>query len=261
GDVTAWELGDGIDVTAPHGDVHLNTITGSVLAHLSKGEFSARDVNGEVTSAGPCTDVTLSGIKGGVTLNCDYFGQINLERVSGPVHLHSRSDIQLAQLAGSLTLTDDSLNISQAKGPVRVVTQSRDVDLSQIDGDSDVEDRDGTIRIAPAGNYNVEAKNSKGDVEITLAPNASSTVNGQTHNGDIVTDFALAVSGEENKTVSGRIGGGTARITLSTDNGDLRIKKGSATVAAAPAATAAPNAPNAPHLKSSKALPAQPVTQ
>jgi DUF4097 and DUF4098 domain-containing protein YvlB len=142
-----------------------------------------------------------------------------------------------------------------------VATHSKDVDLSQIDGDSHVEDRDGNIRIELAGTYGVDATNSKGDVEITLPPNASATVNGHTHNGEVVTDFALTTSGDEDKTVSGRIGSGTARIVLSTNNGDLHIKKGSAVPPVAPAAPAAPAPPNARHLKSPKAPPAQPVTQ
>ena len=72
------------------------------------------------------------------------------------------------------------------------------------------------------------------------------------------------MSGDEDKTVSGKIGGGAAHIVLNTSNGDLRIKKGSAFPAAAPAAPNAPNAPaapKAPHLKSNKALPQQPVAQ
>ncbi|MGB0063214.1 MAG: DUF4097 family beta strand repeat-containing protein, partial [Terracidiphilus sp.] len=143
---------------------------------------------------------------------------------------------------------------------VHVTTHSKDVDLSQIEGDMRVEDRDGAIRIAPVGTYNVEARNSKGDVEITLPPNASATLSGQTHNGDIVTDLPIAFSGGENKSFTARIGEGAAHITLSTDNGDLRIKKESANQAAATAATA-PNATSERHLKSSKTLPAQPVTQ
>ncbi len=95
-------------------------------------------------------------------------------------------------------------------------------------------------------------------------------MSGHTHNGDIMTEFGLAVSGDEDKTVSGKIGGGTARIVLNTSNADLNIKKGSAFPAAPPAPPAAasapktpkaPAAPNAPHLKSSKTLPQQPVTQ
>jgi hypothetical protein len=89
-------------------------------------------------------------------------------------------------------------------------------------------------------------------------------VSGRTHNGDIVTDYGLTVSGEEDKTVNGRIGSGTARITLSTDNGDLHIKRGQpflAEPAAPQAPPGAPAPPNARHLKSSKELPQQPVKQ
>jgi hypothetical protein len=96
-------------------------------------------------------------------------------------------------------------------------------------------------------------------VEITLPPDASATVSGRTHNGDIVTDYGLTVSGDEDKTVSGRIGSGAARIVLSAENGDLHIKKGPAFPAEPPAPAA--NAPKARHLRSSEALPPRPVTQ
>jgi DUF4097 and DUF4098 domain-containing protein YvlB len=204
----------------------------------------------------------VSNIKGGISQNGDIPGDVSMENVAGPVHLHtSVTSLDAAELPGELTLNDDDLRVIGAKGEVHVTTHSKDVDLSQIDGDSHVEDRDGNIRIELAGTYGVDATNSKGDVEITLPPNASATVNGRTHNGEVVTDFALVTSGDEDKTVSGRIGSGTARIVLSTNNGDLHIKKGSAVPPMAPAAPAAPAPPNARHLKSPKAPPAQPVTQ
>jgi hypothetical protein len=108
--------------------------------------------------------------------------------------------------------------------------------------------------VAPAGNFNVEAKNNKGDIELTLPPNASALVNGRTRNGDVVSDFGLTTSGDENKTLTGRIGSGAAQITLITDNGDLRVKRGSATLAAPaqPAIPAAPASPHAPRLKTPK---------
>jgi DUF4097 and DUF4098 domain-containing protein YvlB len=265
GDVTASGLGAGIDVTAPHGDVHLSSITGQVLAHLAKGEFAAHDVQGDVNGDGPCDDVTLSDIKGNVMLNCDIFNQMHMEHITGQVHFRtSKTDVQLAGLDGDLTLSDEALEVTEAKGPAHVVTHSRDVDLNQITGDSYIEDRDGTINVEPAGTYGVEAKNAKGDVEVTLPPDASATVDGRTHNGDVLTDFALSVTGEEDKTVTGKIGSGTARIVLSTDNGDLHIKKGSAAGAAASATASAPSTAGAgsgKHLKSKNALPQQPVAQ
>ena len=267
--VTATGLGAGIDVTA-RGDIHLNSMAGPVVAHFARGrhdEFSAHDVQGDLTLNGDLNDLTLSDIKGSVTQDGDLDGDVHLEDISGPVHLHtSVTTVELGELPGDLTLDSDDLHITDAKGLVRAVSHSKDIDLSQIYGDCIVEDRNGRIAVEPAGNFNVDAKNSKGDVEISLQPDASASVSGRAHNGDIVTDYGLTVSGEEDKTVNGRIGSGTARITLSTDNGDLHIKKGQPFLAepAAPQAPTPPGAPappNARHLKSSQALPQQPVKQ
>jgi DUF4097 and DUF4098 domain-containing protein YvlB len=269
GDVTAAGLGAGVSITAQHGDVHLSAITGSVQMHFSGGkhDFSAHQVDGDLTTDGDCNDLTLSEIKGKITQSGEILGDVHIENVSGPIHLHtSVTDLQVAELPGDITLNSDDLRVSEAKGTVHVSTHSKDVDLNEIYGDTSVEDHDGTISVEPAGVYAVDAKNGKGDIEVTLPPNASASVDGRARNGDIVTDFALSVIGEENKTVNGKIGSGSSKIVLSADNGDVRIKKGSAFPATPPAPTvaAAPNAPpapNAPHLKAPKALPPHPVTQ
>ena len=267
GDVTAAGLGAGVNVTASHGDVHLSTIQNSVQVHFSsnRGDFSAHDVQGDLTADGNCNDLTFSDIKGKVTLNGEIFGDVHFENVAGPIHVHtSMTDLDIAQLPGDLTLNSDDLRVTEAKGQVRVTTKAKDVDLTQIYGDMYVDDSRGQISIEPAGNYSVEAKNGKGDVEITLPPNASATVEGRTHNGDIVTDYPLAINGEENKTVEGRIGSGQAKVTLSADIGDLHIKKGSGFSSEPPTAEAAPKAPpapNTPRLKAPRTPPEQPVTQ
>jgi DUF4097 and DUF4098 domain-containing protein YvlB len=269
GDVTAADLGADINVTAPHGDVHLSTITGSAQVHLAndKHDFSAHQVTGDVTADGHCNDLTLSEIKGKITMNGEIFGEVHMENVSGPVNLHtSVTDLQLASLPGDLTLNSDDLRVTEAKGQVRVTTHAKDVDLSQIYGESYVEDRDGRISVEPAGPYGVEAKNSKGDVEVTLPPNASASVNARTRNGDIVSDYPMPNNSEgENKLASFTIGSGGARIVLSAENGDVRIKKGSILPTPPPtpnvaASPKAPAPPNAPHLRTPK-VPPQPVTQ
>ncbi len=264
GDVTAAGLGAGTNITASHGDVHLSTIQGSVQVHFSsdKGDISAHQVQGDLTADGNCNDLTFSEIKGKVTLNGEIFGDVHMENVDGTVHLHtSVTDLDVASLPGDLTLNSDDLRVTQAKGQVRVTTRAKDVDLNQIYGDTYVDDSRGQISIEPAGNYNVEAKNGKGDVEITLPPDASASVDGHTHNGDIVSDFGLSINGDESKTVSGRIGSGQARVSLSADVGDIHIKHGSGFTAETPVPSAPPAPPNAPHLKAPKTPPAQPVTQ
>jgi len=241
-----------------------------VVAHYTNGkhdDFSAQDVQGDITLDGDVNDITLSGIKGGVKQNGDIPGDVHLQNVTGPIHLHtSVTDLQLASLEGDLTLDNDDLRVTGSKGPVHLTTHSKDVDLSQIAGDTSVVNRDGGIAIALEGNYAVDARNSKGDVEITLPANAQATVEGSTHNGDIVTDFGLSVIGDTNKSVSGRIGSGGAKVSLSTSNGDLRIKRGSAAANRAPESTeqqtpVPPAAPGTRHLKADGVLPKQPVTQ
>ncbi len=269
GDVAAAGLGAGVTIDAPHGDTQLNAIAGPVVVHLARGghSFSAHQVNGDIAADGNCNDLTISEIKGSFIQNGEIFGDVHIEDVSGQVQLHtSVTDLELASLPGDLTLDSDDLRVVEAQGAVHVATHAKDIDLSQIYGDANVQNRDGLISIEPAGSYAVQARNGKGDVEITLPPNASATVEGHTHNGDIVTDYGLAVTGDEDKTVSGRIGSGQAKIYLSADNGDVRIKKGPAFPPSPPPPPALsgplpPPPPNARHLKATHALPPQPVTQ
>ena len=103
GDVTAAGLGAGANITAAHGDMHLSTITGSVQVHFStdKGDFSAHQVDGDITADGHCNDLTLSEIHGKVTLNGDIFGEVHMENLTGPIHLHtSVTDLEMRQPAG-----------------------------------------------------------------------------------------------------------------------------------------------------------------
>jgi DUF4097 and DUF4098 domain-containing protein YvlB len=269
GDITAAGLGAGLNLTASHGDVHLSSIIGSVQVHFPNGrhDFSAHQVDGDLTIDGDINDLTLSEVKGKITQSGEILGDVHIENAAQPIHLHtSVTDIQVAELLGDLTLNSDDLRVTEAKGQVRVTTHSKDVDLSQIYGDTSVEDRDGRVSVEPAGNYSVDAKNSKGDVELTLPPDASASLNVRTHNGDIVSDFPMPSMEGDNKSANFQIGSGSSKIVLTTDNGDLRIKKGSAFPAVPPPpATAAapkpPEAPSAPHLKTPKPLPPQPVTQ
>ncbi len=264
GDVAAAGLGNGLDASAGHGDVQLNAISGSVQVHFTggRGDFSAHQMNGDLTASGNCNDLTLSGIKGKLAMNGDLFGDVHIEDIAGPVHVHtSMTEIDLGALPGDLTLDSDNLHLADAKGEVHVTTRAKDVDMSQIAGDTTVSDSRGNIHVEMAGNFNLDAHNGKGDVEVALPENASATVNGHTQNGDIVSDFPLTISGDESKSVSGSIGGGKAKIVLSADVGDLRVRRGDAGITPPPSPANPPAPPNAPHLKAPHGQAEHTVTQ
>jgi len=250
GDVTAASLGAGITVTAG-GDVQLNSIVGSVESHFPHGrhDFSAHDIQGDLSVDGNLSSLTLSQIKGKVTESGEImFGDMHMEGITGPVRLHTTvTDIELAELPGDLTLDSDDLRVNQAKGQVRVVTHSKDIDLNQIYGDVYVETRHGHISVEPAGAYSLEAKNNSGGVEVTLPPSASAVVSAHTHNGDIVSDYPISATHGENSVATFTVGSGAARIVLNASNGDVNIKKGSG-FSSAPATSAAPKPPTGPML-------------
>jgi DUF4097 and DUF4098 domain-containing protein YvlB len=273
GGLTVAGLGGNVDADVQHGDLETTAIQGHVHVRLSNhGDFSAHDIQGDVTVEGNGGDLTLSDIHGKVTLQGDYTGDTHLERVDQTIHFHSsRTDIELARLAGDLSLNGDSLHATQIAGPVRIVcSTSKDIELSQVFGDTHIEDHDARIELDMGGSYPVEVKNNKGDVELSLPPGVAVTVDARTHNGDIVSDFPLAVSGDEDKTMTGSIGKGGPKVSLYTEHADLKIRKGDETptlpslsgLPKAQPAPKAPPAPGAPHLKASKGdTPAQPVTQ
>jgi len=264
GDVTAANLNGGVTINSSHGDVHLSVIKGSVQVHFAtdRGDFSAHQVQGDITAEGNCNDLTLSEVTGKVSINGELFGDVHMESVNGPVHVHtSVTEMDVASLPGDLTLNSDNLRVTQSKGQVRVVTHSKDVDLNQVYGDSFVEDRDGRIAVQPGGSFAVEARNRKGDVEVTFPPNAQASITGNTRNGDVVSDFPLSISGDESKTVSGKVGAGGPKVTLEAENGDIHIKRGDEVPPEPPAAASIPSAPNAPHLRAPKVPAAPPVTQ
>ncbi|WP_263358440.1 DUF4097 family beta strand repeat-containing protein [Acidicapsa ligni] len=277
GGVTIAGLTGNVDAALDHGDMEATGITGRVHAHLSRqGDFSAHDIKGDITLEGNGSNLTISDVRGKVTLQGEYSGDIHLERVDQEVVFHSsRTDLELGRLPGDMSMSLDALHVTQVAGPVRVVTHSKDIEMSQVYGDTHIEDKDARVEVDMAGSYPVDVKNNKGDIEVSLPADAAVTVDGRTHNGDIVADFPLVISGDDNKTIAGNIGKGGPQLTLSTQNGDLHLRKGSDApplppvvgVTGAPAAPRAPNAPRAPsqpgvpHLKTPKGQTEQPVSQ
>lgn len=258
GDVSATGLGAGIAVTSPRGDMRLSAITGPVEVHFAAGkhDLSAHQIRGDIRIDGNGNNLTLSDIEGRITTDGEILGEVHISNVSEPVSIHtSVTNLQVAKLPGELTLDNNNLRVEQAKGAVHVVTHDKDVNLSQIFGDIFVEDSTGEVSVAPAGAFSVQASNGKGGVTLTLPPNAAGTVEGHTRNGDIVSDYPLEISGDVNKTVTGRIGAGGPKLDLSAVNGNLRIRKGP------PIGTGVQGSGHVRHLPAPETGPVEPVTQ
>jgi len=229
GDVSIEGLKGSSNITSGHGDVKLSSIGGSTHVHMSKGDFSAHEMGGAVSLDGHFGDVTVSEVTGSLALEGDFFGDTHLEQIGSNVHFHSsRTDLDIARLAGELTMDSDDLHIGQAVGPLRVVTRSKNIDCSQVSGDVHIENENGEVTVnavAPLGN--IQINNSSDPVTLTLPPTAGFSINATTNGGDLDTDFTLNVTGnDEHRNANGTVGKGGPKIEVNARHGDISIKKG-----------------------------------
>ena len=264
GDIHVASIKAPVAVTANHGDIELSAITGPATAHINSGgsSISAHSMGSGIAIEGHASDVTLSEIAGAVSITGEFFGTTHLEHINGSVHLHtSRTDLQIARLDGEVeSVPNEDLMVDQAVGPFALTTSNRNIRLDRIAGDVAVTDRNGTIELTaapPLGAITLEDRN--GSVKLILPEHAGFSVQANTSNGNIDTDFPLSIQGSENhKSVNGTVGAGGPLLRITTTNSDISIDKG--TVLPLPPLPPAPpkltltpgQPPRAPHVGKAK---------
>jgi len=120
------------------------------------------------------------------------------------------------------------------------------VDASGLSADADAETVNGSVRIETAGaaraqtvngsvqarmgradwSSGLEIKTVNGSIRITLPAAASTTVDAETVNGRIETDFAVEGGRATKRRLTGTIGGGGRGLSLETVNGSITISQG-----------------------------------
>ena len=264
GDIHVASIKAPVAVTANHGDIELSAITGPATAHINSGgsSISAHSMGSGIAIEGHASDVTLSEIAGAVSITGEFFGTTHLEHINGSVHLHtSRTDLQIARLDGEVeSVPNEDLMVDQAVGPFALTTSNRNIRLDRIAGDVAVTDRNGTIELTaapPLGAITLEDRN--GSVKLILPEHAGFSVQANTSNGNIDTDFPLSIQGSENhKSVNGTVGAGGPLLRITTTNSDISIDQGTVLPLpplppAPPKLTLAPGLPpRAPHVGKAK---------
>jgi hypothetical protein len=121
------------------------------------------------------------------------------------------------------------------------------VDASGLTADADAETVNGSVKVETNGvaraqtvNGSVQAsmgradwpsdlgiKTVNGSIRVTLPRSASATVDAETVNGSIETDFAVEGGKATKRRLTGTIGSGGRALTLETVNGSIHINQGS----------------------------------
>src|ERR1700733_12328327 len=226
GDVTLEGLTGAANVNADRGDVKADNVGGGIHARMGKGDFSAHAIAGDVSLQGRLDDVSISEVQGRVALDGDFFGDTSLAHIAAPVHFRSsRTNVEVVKISGALTIDSGDLALNNATGPVRISTSAKDVECTGITGDLRVEDGDGDISagvITPLGEVAIHNRN--GAINLTVPPGAGFQMHATARNGEIESKLSLPVSSAgKGQSVSGQVGGGGPRIELVADHGDISI--------------------------------------
>jgi DUF4097 and DUF4098 domain-containing protein YvlB len=178
----------------------------------------------------------------------DFPGDINLRNIEGPLHFHSsRTDLDVARIGDQLTIDSGHMNGSNLAGPFRLKTRDYDVDLSNVSGDVNISNSDNDVDVLaarPLGNIQID--NHSAGIRVTLPQDAGFQVDAQT-NGEISNDFGIGtVTSGDHKTVRGTVGNGSVKVTLSSNENDISIRRGSDAVTVLPTPPVPPGPPAPP---------------
>ncbi len=263
GDVTIEGLAGDATVASLRGDVKVGNLGGGVQVRMSKGEFTAHAISGELSLQGRLDDVSITDVHGKVALDGDFFGDTDLAHITAPVHFHSsRTDVEVASIPGDLAIDSGDLQLNNATGPARISTSAKDVECAGITGDLHVEDGDGDISvaaIAPLGELQIHNRN--GEIHLTVPQGSGFQLQATAKNGNIDSKLDLPVrSAGEGQSITGQVGGGGPTIELVADHGDIEITGMESppeppeppAVPAPPAPPAPPGAKSMRHLRPSK---------
>lgn len=175
-------------VRVPHGV--------KVAAQSGNGDVRVEGVTAEVRAASGNGDVSVSTTGGPVNASSGN-GEVSVTRAAGPVRASSGNG---------------DVVVATTRGPVSASSGNGDVEVS-MDAIEDVPE-------------DMEFSSGNGTVTVTVPENFNGELVATTGSGKFVSDFPLTIRGRiEPRRVRATIGRGGRRITISTGNGDVELKK------------------------------------
>jgi hypothetical protein len=247
GDVGVLGRDGDVEISSQHGDVSTSDINGKVTLNLAGGSARVSQISSDVSVQGRADDISLADVKGAARLSGE-FDTIKLSKIAGAVSFKSaRTDMEFSKLDGDLDMDSGDMRASDLTGPFRLLTRSKDVSLTGVNGDVHLEDENGAVEIRMNKLGNMQVSNRNSDIAIHLPDKAAFQLDARSRGGEIASDFeGLKIdNGDDRATASGTIGTGGPHLVITNEHGGIELRRGS-TLAEAPAPPKSPHAPAPP---------------
>jgi len=127
-------------------------------------------------------------------------------------------------------LNNGSLSIKGVRGAVSASLNNGSIVATGLAGNTRVESNNGSVKLSFSDALqdltDVDVESQNGSITVYFPDSIDASIKAKSNNGSISNNFGLEVdkSRSNRKTLSGEIGSGKAKVTLSSNNGSIRIK-------------------------------------
>ena len=207
-------IGGALEVTGQNSTVRVGHVGEGVLVESSFGAVRLDDVGGSVRFRGQNSAIEAREVKGSVEIH-SRFGGVKLEAVGGV----------------TIDAANGGVNIRDASGDVRIESSFGNIDVQGVDGDLHVDGHNANLKatgILLGQDRQIDCELQFGLISLTLP--ASFVLDAKTSFGSIRSQFELSgVRRDHNsERAACTVGNGEMKLTLRTQNGDIRLKRGKA---------------------------------
>lgn len=217
--------------------VDLQSVSGDVATASLAGPQSLTSTSGDISVAGatgPCVVNTTSG-----DLELGIRGAVRARSVSGDVLVESGGGVVDAHTtSGGLSVrgTPDSLLLGSVSGDVQVERAAHGLRATSTSGDIEVRSASGRVALQTGSGSidlvlmapltSAEVTSGSGNLGVRFAAGAGGVLDLRTSSGTIDADAPIEVEDVTRHRVTGRIGSGSAPVSLRSSSGDIRITTG-----------------------------------
>lgn len=214
-----------------YGDVEVRNVTGKVELENRNGSVTVEDVTDSVVINNRYSNTTVKNVGGDLRIETRN-GSVNVSGVKGNAAVNnSYAPIDVQNVQGDLTITgrNNSIDVQHVEGDIRADSSYQNVNIKDPNGAVTLTSRNGDMLLSfdrvPQKDVSIDTR--YGTVTIELPSSSAFVVNARTQYGEVDSDFENLNVDRSNREriLNGEVRQGGPRLTISTRNGDIRLRK------------------------------------
>ncbi len=258
GDFEINDINGAVDLASSHGDVRLSKIGGDARIEVARSNVvRAVDIKGKIDLNGRGSDVELENISGQVTITGAYDGTLEFRNLAKPLQFEGarNTQVNVQAVPGQISMDRGEFSGSGLVGPVKLVTNARDIKMQKFTQSLELETEHGDVELQPGSPIPaIEARSGFGNMVLILPDKAPFRLDGTADRGDAVNDYGNPLVQEHqghSATIRGSVGDGPA-VHLTARRGSIEVRKEGTEPSTDLGVPAPPKPPKPPSVKDLK---------